>query len=363
MTRLVLLGGGHSHVEVLRRWSRVSTPAEVILVNPFESLPYTGMVPGFVGGLYDAEEIHIDLAGLCERAQARFLRTSAVALDCEARTILCSDGTRLSYDLLSLNVGSVLDTSTPGASEHALPVRPLSAFVSSLQRYRASELPQGIAVIGAGAAGVELALALHAAISRTRRTARVTLLGRAPVPLPSFPPRARERLERVCAVRGITVRSAAHVIGLSAGCVHLDDDRIAVDMTVWATGPAAPAWLATSGLATDARGFVAVDASLRSISHPEVYATGDVAGMVGHERPKSGVYAVRQGPHLAENLLRTLRGEALESYVPQRHALALIGTGDRKAIGVYGNYSWEGAWVWRWKDAIDRRFVARYRAD
>lgn len=363
MTRLILLGGGHSHIEVLRRWARVSAPVEVVLVSPFESLPYTGMVPGFVAGWYGEEDIGIDLASLCERAQATFIRASAVALDCEAHAIVCSDGTKLGYDLLSIDVGSVLDMSTPGAGEHALPVRPLHTFVSSLQRRRAGEPLQRVAIVGAGAAGVELALALHAAIARTGRIPRVTLLGDAPVPLPSFPQQARKRLEHICAQRGVTVRSSAHVRTLSADAVHLDDERIPVDLSIWATGPAAPAWLARSGLATDARGFVAVDTHLRSISHPDVYAAGDVASIAGHERPKSGVYAVRQGPHLAENLLRSLRGESLVPYIPQRRALALIGTGDRRAVAVYGDYSWEGAWVWRWKDLIDRRFVARYRAD
>jgi len=363
MTRLVLLGGGHSHIEVLRRWARVSAPAEVVLVNPFKSLPYTGMVPGFVAGLYGEDDIHIDLASLCERAQVTFARGSAVALDCEARSVRCSDGTKLRYDLLSIDVGSALDTSTPGVSEHALPVRPLYTFVSSLQRYRTAQRPQRVAVIGAGAAGVELALALHAAIARAGRTPTVTLLGDAPFPVPSFPQPARQRLERICSTRGITIRSSVHVTALSADAVHLAaGERLAVDLSVWATGPVAPAWLADSGLATDARGFIAVDRHLRSISHPDVYAAGDVAGMTGHERPKSGVYAVRQGPHLAENLLRSLRGEPLVSYIPQRRALALIGTGDRRAVAVYDDYSWEGAWVWRWKDIIDRRFVARYRA-
>jgi selenide,water dikinase len=134
-----------------------------------------------------------------------------------------------------------------------------------------------------------------------------------------------------------------------------------VDAALWATGAAPAAFLRETGLALDAGGFVEIDATLRSTSHPEVFAAGDVASMRGTPRPKSGVYAVRQGPPLARNLAAALAGGALAAYRPQREALALITTGERYAVATRGGLTLQGAWVWRWKDWIDRRFMARYR--
>jgi selenide,water dikinase len=128
------------------------------------------------------------------------------------------------------------------------------------------------------------------------------------------------------------------------------------------TGAAAPAWPRASGLQTDAAGFIAVDTHLQSLSHPGVFAAGDIASMQDTPRPKSGVYAVRQGPPLTENLRRALRGEPLVEYHPQARALALISAGDRYAVASYGPFALSGAWVWRWKDRIDSAFMQRYRA-
>jgi selenide,water dikinase len=136
--------------------------------------------------------------------------------------------------------------------------------------------------------------------------------------------------------------------------------RIAVDRIVWATAAGSQPWLAASGLASDPRGFVQIDDTLRSPSHPFVFAAGDCATQIAHPRPKSGVFAVRQGPPLAANLRRRLHSESPTAYVPQRHALALISTGGKHAVASRGPFVFEGDWVWRWKDRIDRAFMAKY---
>jgi selenide,water dikinase len=179
--------------------------------------------------------------------------------------------------------------------------------------------------------------------------------------LPGHATGVRRRMLRVLNARGVAVYARSRVVAVDQGAARLQDGTpVPSEVVVWATGASVPAWLRDSGLATDERGFVLVNENLQSVSHPEVFAAGDAATMASHPRPKSGVYAVRQGAPLAENLRRALTGERLEPYFPQPVALALISTGDKYAIASWGSLAWAGEWVWRWKDRIDRRFMQRY---
>jgi selenide,water dikinase len=219
-------------------------------------------------------------------------------------------------------------------------------------------------VVGGGAAGVEMLLAMRHALELVPGPGRVEwhLFTDAGELLPAHAPAVRARFAALLARRGVIVHRATPVAAVDSGGVQAAAGaRLAVDATIWATGAAAPEWLRGTGLALDAAGFVAVDATLQSTSHAGVFAAGDVASMVGTPRPKSGVYAVRQGPPLARNLVAAASGAPLASYAPQADALALITTGERCAVATRGALTVEGRWVWRWKDWIDRRFMARYR--
>jgi selenide,water dikinase len=362
MKRVVLLGGGHSHIEVVRRCVERRLAGEVVLVNPFEVLPYTGMVPGYVAGRYARADFEIDLVRLCASAGVVFKRCAGIAIDPASSGLLCDDGSSLAYDVLSIDIGSVLESDTRGAAAHAIPVRPLAPFVDAWGDLLSRSRRASFVVVGAGAGGVELALAVHAALAATGATPRIALVGDSGSLVPGYPRHASRMLEATCRARGIGIYLGSRVAEVMPdGVLLATGEHVGSERVIWATGPAAPTWLRATGLALDERGCVAVDTCLRSISHANVFATGDVASVAGYDRPKSGVYAVRQGPRLHENLRRALDGEELVEYVPQRRALALLGTGDGRAVGVYGPLTVEGSWVWRWKDAIDRRFVTRYR--
>jgi selenide,water dikinase len=219
-----------------------------------------------------------------------------------------------------------------------------------------------VVTVGGGAGGVELTLAMQHHMRQAGAQAAFCVVTDTDAILPGHAAGVRRRLERVMRTRGVAHHVRSRVSEIDAGLARLADGTvIPADYVVWATGASAPAWLREAGLAIDSRGFVLVGETLQSRSHPEVFAAGDVATVERHPRPKSGVYAVRQGPPLAENLGRTLAGTRPERYLPQRVALALISTGDRHAIASWGPLSWEGDWVWRWKDRIDRRFMAQYR--
>ena len=363
--RLVLLGGGHAHVHVLQALAREPLPdADVMLVTPFERQLYSGMVPGLVAGHYTAAQCAIALVPLAAAARVLWLQGAAVGLDAAARRVRLADGRSVDYDLLSLDTGAVMDRDRlPGAREHGLFVRPIEHFVQRLDGLleQAARRVLDIVVIGGGAAGVELALALrHRLAGSGPERARVSLVTGGPEPLAGYAAGVVQRMQRVLAVHQITVFRDT-CTALAAGAVVLGSGaRLACDAAVVATGAEAPAWLAGSGLALDERGFVLTGATLQSRSHPEVFAVGDVATRDDAPHAKSGVYAVRAGPPLASNLRRSLAGGALQPHRPQRRTLNLVSCGDKRAIAAWGGWSAQGRWVWWWKDRIDRGFVARY---
>jgi pyridine nucleotide-disulfide oxidoreductase family protein len=336
--RIVLLGAGHAHALVLKELAKRPLPGEAALtvVNPEPAQIYSGMVPGCVAGHYRLDEIVIDFARLAARAGAQFVRASVAALDPERRQVRLQDGRQLEYDIASLNVGSLTDTSIEGAAQ-ALPVKPLRSFLEKIDRAEDGR----IAMVGGGAAGAELAMAL------AHRGARVTLYSENAI---------GEPLRGALAASGVAVDESERLAAITK------DTTERFDRVVLATGAAPHPWLRASGLALDARGFVLVDETLRSASHAGVFAVGDCATLRSAAHPKSGVYAVRQAPVLAANL-RAAAGEEhrYARYKPQRRALMLISCGSKRAIATWGRVSMQGAWLWRVKDMIDRRWIAQFK--
>jgi len=364
--RLVLVGGGHSHVEVIRRiGQKPSVGLHVTLVSPQRYTAYSGMLPGLVAGHYDYPQCHIDLEALCAAACVDWVPEAAVGLDLAQRALRCASGATLAYDLVSLDIGSAPPhESAPFPQAMDVAVKPTESFLHwwDAARVRAGAAGLRILTVGGGAAGVEMTLAMQHHLRQTGVRARLSIATMSSSILPEHPAGVRRRFERVLRERDVGLLVGARVTRLEDRAAWLDSGaRIDADHLVWALGPKAADWPGRSGLATDERGFVLVDRHLRSISHAEVFAAGDIATLRDDPHPKSGVYAVRHGPPLAENLRRAMSGAKLIAYTPQRTALALISTGDRYAVASWGGLAAQGRWVWRWKDRIDRAFMARYR--
>lgn len=364
MKRLVLLGGGHAQLFVLEALAaQPLAGVEVLLVSPSPRQIYSGMLPGWIAGHYPLEACAIPLAELASRAGVRFVGREAVGLDATGRQLRLDDGSTLGFDWLAMNPGSCTRLEElAGAQSHALPVRPIERFVEGigelLGRHRAAP-GAAVAVVGDGAAAVEIAFALHYRLARDDRP-WLTLIGGRSLPLPGLAAGLRRRCVRLLEARGIGWHAGSPARTLDGSRVVLaDGTRIAAAEVLLATGAGAPAWLRDSGLALDQRGFVRVTPALQSASHPFVFAAGDIASLPD-ARPKSGVFAVRAGSALADNLRRLIVGEPLRTWQPQRRALVLVSTGDRHALGAWGGLGWSGAWVWRWKDRIDRAFMRRF---
>lgn len=346
----------------------------VTLIAREAATPYTGMLPGYVAGRYSRDECHIDLYRLCRAARARLYADEATGLDLAQRRVHCRDRPPVSYDVLSIDIGSTPDQSrVPGAKEHTVPVKPVDGFIRDLtsieDRIRRHRAPFRIAVVGGGAGGTELCLALHQRFVTAPAAAgegppRVTfcLVAESGELMPTHNRGVRSALTRAIRARGIELRLGCLVERVSAGCLHVANGRpISFDAAYWVTNAKAADWLRSTGLALDERGFVRVDRSLRSVSHPNVFAAGDVAALDGLALEKSGVYAVRQGPVLSHNLVAACRGGTLKPYRPQRKALALVSTGDRYAVASKWSLSARGRWVWSLKDRIDRRWMRKYQ--
>ena len=353
---VVLLGGGHAHVQVLKRFGMKPEPGlRLTIVAREPHSPYSGMLPGFVAGHYAWDDIHIDLMRLAAFAGARFIAAEATGLDLAARRIDFSDRPPLRYDVLSINTGGV-----PGerfASDFVTPVKPIGRFLPVWRRLAMESALRRLAIVGAGPGGVELALA----VSNRFAAVGVVLLEAGAEILQGFAPAARSRLLMALARRGVEVETGFRASQAEGGRVCAEDGRsLAADHVLWTTGVEAPPWAAAAGLATDATGFVAIDPSLQSTSHPGIFAAGDVAAMVDAPRPKSGVYAVRQGPVLAHNLRAAATRQRLRVYHPQRRTLAVIGLGGENAVASRGWLHASGRWVWLWKRWLDRRFMAKF---
>jgi selenide,water dikinase len=361
--RLLLAGGGHAHVEVLRLLARRPIAGwRVTLITRERHAPYSGMLPGVAAGLYRPEQALIDTGALAARAGATLLVDSVEALDPDSRILHRAGGEPIAYDLLSVDTGATPDVSgVPGADEHALPLKPIDALLPRIGELVDGARPgQVFAVVGGGAAGTEMAFAMRARLGP--RGVRVVLVaGRAGV-LPGLPDAMRKRASEALSERGITLHEGEDVAEVTRGRLHFDAAApVEADSILWATAAAAAPWLARSGLARDERGFLQVEPTLQALGRPEVFAAGDVASLPPKPLPKSGVFAVRQGPVLAHNLRAAAEGRALERFVPQRDWLVLLSLGDGHALGTRNGLVFGGRWVWWWKDWIDRRFVARYR--
>jgi pyridine nucleotide-disulfide oxidoreductase family protein len=362
--RLVLAGGGHAHLAVLVALAREPLrDVEVTLVTPAPEHAYSGMLPGWISGHYARPEIEIDLESLARRANVALLRGCIDAVDAARRGVAVPGQPPLQYEVLSLDVGSEIDTSWAQAlGDRLLPLRPLAGF---LERWpgvlaRAREQPGfRLAVVGAGAAGIEVVLAARYAFDREGIDGAVCLVAPRDRFLAGHAPGVRRRAAEWMRRAGVALHEG-QAVGTREGLRLSDGRTLGFDCVVAATGAAPPGWLARSGLRLDSGGYVAVDACHRSVSHGDVFAAGDVCSRADPHFARSGVHAVRAGPVLAANLAAALRGGRLREYRPRRRSLYLLACGPRNAIVSWGQLSAGGRWAWWWKDRIDRGFVGRH---
>lgn len=371
---IVLVGGGHSHVVVLKRFAMNPEPGvRLTLICRDTHTPYSGMLPGYIAGHYAYDDVHIDLRRLAEYAGARFFSDEAIGIDHQQQKVICRSRPPVPYDQLSINTGSTPRVDqVAGAAEHLVPVKPIHRFndrwQTLLERIKQNSGTTRVAVVGGGAGGVELLLAMQyrlrkelSELGRDPDELAFSLFTRSAQILPTHNLKVQSHFQRTLIERSVVVHTGSEVVAVDSGRLQTaKGDWYQADEIVWVTNAGGANWLRDTQLDLDSDGFIKVGDTLQSLSDPKVFAAGDIASQVNHPREKAGVFAVRQGRPLADNLRALVIGRAPKPYKPQASWLALISTGDRHAVASRGSLYFAGAWVWRWKDWIDRRFMAKF---
>lgn len=365
---VVLVGGGHAHVAVLKSFGMKPMPGvRVTVIGKDINTPYSGMLPGLIAGHYTFEEAHIDLRPLANFANAQLYHDSVQKIDLENRQIFCANRPPVRFDVLSINTGSTpfLDD-VPGAREHSIPVKPIGNFLekweSIKQDLRGNQKPLRVVTVGAGAGGVELTMAVQFALRDFDPGNEYTVVSQTDTILPTHAKSVQHKYEKILNQRGVTMAVNQRVTKVEPKeLLMADGGKIPFDLLFWVTNAAPPRWPGSSGLRTDQDGFIAINDRLQSESHPYVFAAGDVASCAKYPRPKSGVFAVRQGPPLTENIRRICAGVPLKPFRPQSRFLSLISTGNQSAVASYGPFSLQGDYIWKWKNWIDVNWMAKYQ--
>lgn len=358
---IVLLGAGHTHALVLRRVSEVARrhDARVTLVSGESQVPYSGMLPGVVAGIYKKRMIMIDAKQLADDHGVTFIHENAEGIDLSLRQVRLESGSTVSYDNLSINVGGDCTGVISEEGGNVMPVKPVAPFLDWLDKWQDLK-GATCAVVGGGVAGVEVALAVDARLRNRGRVGGVYVVGRNQRMIPHMPRLARvirKKLVKrgISTLQGVAAKSAMPgVLRLADGSEHL------ADYVIVCTGVRTWKGLAESGLEVDGRGCVVVNRWLRSVSHPDVFASGDCASWYQYSIPKSGVFAVRQAQALADNLSACITGGELRPWQTSRNFLQIVNLGNRTAIAYDGGMVLQGKLVWHWKDSLDRRFMRKF---
>src|ERR671933_1004334 len=387
---LVLIGGGHTHAIALRMFGmKPLAGLRITLITDVSHTPYSGMLPGHVAGYYDFDECHIDLRRLAQASSAQIYFERAIVPDLENNLFFCANHPPVAFDFLSIDIGSTpAKVDVLGAADYAIPAKPVSLFLKKWNQLVEAfaenpQQPMRLGIVGGGAGGVELAMTMQRHLYQIFNTAGLSTVGhlqevpfqlhlfqRGSELMPNHNRWVRRHLHNLLINRGIQVHLEENVCEVLPDKIRCESGlTVECDYTFWVTQASAPQWIEESGLKTDLEGFVLVKETLQSLYHPDVFAAGDIATLIDHPRPKAGVFAVRQGKPLFENLRRILLEKPLKAYKPQKFYLGLIGTGDggakdatasRCAIASWGPFGWQSPLLWRWKDHIDRKFMNRF---
>ena len=375
LQHLVLMGGGHSHAIALKEWGKNPIPhVKLTLITNVLQTPYSGILPGYIAGFYRFEETHINLEKLAQFAQAKLIFTTAIGLDLIKNQVICDNHSPISFDILSIDIGSTPNLVNLLGSEYVIPAKPVPQFLQAWEQvlssaYQNPQKPLSISIVGGGAGGVELCLNMRSHLQKILEPNLITfnLFHRGQKLLDNHNTWVSNQLEKILREQDVNLYLSETVQSIQKGISNSYKINCASGLNIhtnyifWITQASTPDWIETSGLACDPQGFILIKNTLQTLSHENIFATGDIATMPDHPRPKAGVFAVRQGKPLVENWRNLLLNQSLKPYLPQKKYLSLIGTGNKKAIASWGNWGWQSRYFWNCKDYIDQKFMNQFK--
>ena len=365
--QIVLLGAGHAHMHVIKHWQRASAPnAQLVVISPLGEQVYSGMLPGLMAGTYSQAQCTLRVARMIKDSQARWIEARAHRIDTARQLVLLDNGEAVPFDTLSIDIGSAMDKDElekriPGATEHAMFIRPIDKFATlwPATLKKLSTKPHSVAVVGAGAAGVETILAVAKALRDSKTQAGLTLISGTKGLMHNYSPKAKQLAGYWLKKLNVQVIEQ-RCVGLTADSLTLHGGlRLQCDLAILTTGGHAPKMLAHSDLSLNDHGYVRVNEFNQSHSHPNIFAVGDASASTPYPHPRSGVYAVRAGPPLLVNLVASANSAPLVAHKPPARTLNLLNLGNGRALATWGNWASCSRVYWWWKNAIDKGFIAK----
>ncbi|UFS70200.1 FAD-dependent oxidoreductase [Geomonas sp. RF6] len=362
---LVLVGGGHAHMTVLLRLGDFSSNGHrVTVISPSPHHFYSGMGPGLLSGIYDPPQVRFNIRKMAVDGGASFIEDEAVRIDPAHRSITLRSGAEVAYDVASFNTGSRIAVGPDAApSDRVVPVKPIINLYRARKRIL-EELAQRdlrIAVIGGGAAGVEIAANLWRLARRKAHRAEITLVGGERI-LGTFPERVRALAIESLLKRDVEVIGGTRARAGADGTVALSNgSSLRCDYVFMATGVEPTPLFSDSGIPTGEDGGLLVNSFLQSTAHPELFGGGDCIALSGTPLAKVGVFAVRQNPVLFHNLMAALEGDALHPFEDVREYMLIMNMGDGTGIVWKRDRVWDGRLAFLFKDVIDRRFMMKFQ--
>lgn len=352
MKTLILVGGGHAHLIAVHAFLKEKVDFHIVLISPSRYQYYSGMFSGFAEGLYDEEDIRIDLKDLCQRANIAFIKDKMVRFDPDNKKVYCSAGQSFSFDAISFDIGSKSKMNPP-----VLPIKPNYLFPEHMENLRRSPMP---VIVGGGAAGVELAFSMLAWRKKHLEQKDVTLISSSKL-LPSFGSITSKKIQQIAHLKGLQIIVGEKVTDITSSHVCTDMQKSLEHTGVlWLTGT--KPFDLFEKVTTDDKNFLIVNDYLQSVDYPFVFGAGDCVSINTYSRlPKNGINAVRQGSILWDNVKSYMVGERLKIFKPQKRYVAILSTGNKKALFTYGRFSVHSRLAWKVKHYIDHKFMKRFK--
>ncbi len=374
MKKLLLIGGGHSHAIGLVAPSvsalSLMNNIDITIISDGETSAYSGILPAYIAGYYSPEDVFIPIKKIAERKGINFILDSLIDINADLKYVVCQSGKVINFDVLSIDIGSTPKKShIEGADLYSIPAKPVTLLLEKWQKivnYYQDNPSESITlnIIGGGAGGVELALNMNRKLTTILPNNQVTinLIHRGERLLENHNQWVSYKLTEILQVNQINLYLNSEVEKINQGEITLKSgDKIKGNYHILVTQASAPLWLKDNSINTDKEGFILIKNTLQTTNYDYIFASGDIATLKENSHPKAGVFAVRQGKHLFQNLVNFLENKPLKPYITPHNYLNIIGTGNKSAIASWGYLAWESPLLWYLKNRLDRRFMAKMK--